>query len=125
MSEHKEPAVALDEISTLHIADDVVISIAGITAAEVDGVSSLSGAQNADTLTKKTCCRGVKLNAEGGTVNLDISILACYGHPIKALAEQVQERVKNAVETMTGLRVSGVNVFVLGVTFEKEAKKNR
>lgn len=122
--ENKESVVRLEEHGSIHISEEVVASIAAMAVAEVEGVASLvGGAGMADLLTKKTPGRGVKIAMEGMKVNLDISVLIQYGFAITAVAQKIQEGVKTAIETMTGLEAGNINVHVSGVAFDKPAKK--
>lgn len=106
----------------IKISNDVVTTIAGISALEVEGVESSQSI--ADKLLKNN---GVKIQIEEEKVSIDVMIIVQFGHAIPDVAFKVQENVKNSVETMTGLDVSQVNVHVQGVSFKKdkeEAKKN-
>ena len=122
MPENKETVVKLEDTGTLHIAEDVVVSIAALAAVEVEGVAALTSAQGTADI-KKAYSRGVKISTDAQTVSIDISLLARYGFPIMSVAEKVQERVKSSVETMTGICPGAVNVHVLGIAFDKEGKK--
>lgn len=108
------------------IADEVIMTIAGKAAAEVAGVVSLSGniADGiAGILGKKNFGKGVKVEATEKEVVLDVSIIVEYGCRIHEVAKEVQDKVRIAVEEMTGLKVTEVNVNVLGVNVEKESVK--
>lgn len=122
--ENKESVVRLEEQGSIHIAEDVVVSIAALAVSEVDGVASLAaGAGMSELLSKKTPGRGVKIAMDGSKVNVDVSLLVQYGYQITSVAQKVQEKVKNAIETMTGLEAGCINVHVNGVSFDKQAKK--
>lgn len=97
------------------ISNDVIATIAGLAALEVDGVETTS--TFADKLLKNN---GVKIQIEDEDVNLDIMVIIEFGVSIPDIASKVQENVKNTVETMTGLKVSQVNIQVQGVNFKKE-----
>ena len=106
----------------IKISNDVVSTIAWIAALEVEGVESSQSI--ADKLLKNY---GVKIQLEEEVVTVDIMVVVKFGFAIPDVAFKVQENVKNAVETMTGLDVSQVNIHVQGVSFKKdkeEAKKN-
>jgi len=110
------------KIGTISIADDVVASIAGIAALEVDGVSRLTGnisRELAGKLGKKNLAGGVKIAIDNNQVTADISLEALYGTSVKKISEEVQTKVKSAVETMTGLNVVKVNVVVSSIKIEK------
>lgn len=109
-------------IGNISIADDVVASIAGIAATEVKGVSKLNGNISKELigkLGKKNLANGVKIEIENGNVSCDISLEMEYGNSIKKVSEEVQAKVKQSIENMTGLKVSVVNVVVSGIKLEK------
>lgn len=111
-------------------ATDVIATIAGLAATEVEGVDSLSGTVvegiTGMLASKKNFTKGVKVEVKEDEVALDMSIAVKYGTKIHEVCRRVQEGVKNAIETMTGLRVTTVNISVQSVTFEKvELKENK
>ena len=97
------------------ISNDVIATIAGLAAIEVEGVGTTS--TFTDKLLKNN---GVKIQIEEDEVILDVMIIIDYGISIPDIAFKVQENVKNTVETMTGLKVSQVNIHVQGINFKKE-----
>lgn len=102
----------------VQIAGDVVAVIAGIAASEVDGVYKLAGNLSneiASRLGRKNPAKGVKVELLPGEVRVDLGIIVYYEYKIKKVSEQVQEKVKQAIETMTGLNVTKVNIRVAGV----------
>ena len=109
---------------TIQISDEVVASIAALTAAEVEGVAALSaGVDIGEWLGRKNLAKGVKITMQERTVFLDISLLVKYASPIPTVARHVQEKVRDAVESMTGLTVGEINIHVCGVAFDKDGKK--
>lgn len=105
------------------IADEVVAVIAGLAAMEVDGVASMAGDATKELISKigrKTLSKGVKVDILEGVVTIAITLNLKYGFNIMAVSAKVQEKVKAAVENMTGLTVADVNVRVAGI--EVEAK---
>lgn len=128
MAEAKEYVSRSDELGTIHISEDVLAVIAAAAALEVEGVSSLAanlGSDIAELLGKKNWTKGVHIQVEEESVRVDISILVKYGYTIQKVAKAVQEAVATAVESMSGLSVSAVNVNVGGVSFEKESKRSQ
>lgn len=112
-----------NKIGRISIADDVVASIAGIAAIEVKGVSKLTGNISNELvakLGKKNLSKGVKVDISEGVVSVDLSIELEYGSSIKTVSCEVQQKVKQAIENMTGLMVSVVNVVVSGIKLDKE-----
>ena len=120
MSDSKEYVSRSDELGNIHISEEVLAAISAAAALEVDGVSSLAanlGSDIAELLGKKNLAKGVRVRMEDDKVVVDLSVLMAYGHTIPEMCKAVQEGVKNAVESMTGLKVSAVNVNVGGITF--------
>ena len=106
-------------------ADDVVATIAFLAASEVDGVHAMIGTTMeglSEKLGKKNYTKGVKVEVGSEECACDITIVVKYGYRIQAVAQKVQEEIKNAIETMTGLRVVEVNVNVNSIYFEPEKK---
>ncbi len=103
----------------IKISDSVVASIAGLAASETEGVNSLSGNLTNEIVAKfgiKNNSKGVKLDINQGDVVADIYVDVIYGYSIPDVSAKVQEKVKQAIESMTGLNVVGVNVRVVGIT---------
>ena len=120
MSDSKEYVSRSDELGNIHISEEVLAAISAAAALEVDGVSSLAanlGSDIAELLGKKNLAKGVRVRMEDDKVVVELSVLMTYGHTIPEMCKAVQEGVKNAVESMTGLEVSAVNVNVGGITF--------
>lgn len=110
-----------DKIGEVQIADEVVAIIAGLAATEVDGVDSMAGNIPNELVSKlgmKNLGKGVKVTVTEEHVSVDLSLNIKYGYGIPAVSEKVQERVKTAIENMTGLIVLEVNIKIAGVTME-------
>ncbi len=116
-----------EDTGKVNISDEVVATIAGIAATEIKGVAGMSG--NAlDVISqklgaKKSSQRGVKVSVTPDGAVIDLYIVVDFGVRIPELAWEVQENVKNSVESMTGIDVIKVNVRIEGVSFEKEKEK--
>ena len=113
-----------DEIK---ISDDVIAVIAGKAVSEVSGVYEMSGGF-AGGITevlsgKKNLAKGIKVDVNQGEAKIDVSIIVEFGVRIPDVAFEIQNRVKKAVETMTGLKVSNVNVHVQGVSVAEDKSK--
>ncbi|MBE5921823.1 MAG: Asp23/Gls24 family envelope stress response protein [Lachnospiraceae bacterium] len=105
-------------IGEVRIADDVVAVIAGLAAMEVDGVVSLPGNITAELIGKlgmKNLSKGITVDISEDGVCVGLNLILNYGASIVKISEKVQEKVKNAIETMTGLTVNEVNVRVASV----------
>lgn len=113
----------LEEVTTentgIKIANEVIAIIAGVAVSEVQGVASMAG-RFAGGITevlsgKKNLAKGIKVEAGEKEAKIDVNIIVEYGTRIPDVAFEIQNRVKKAVENMTGLTVSEVNVHVQGV----------
>lgn len=119
--------VTEDGVGNIKIAVDVVATIAGIAASGIDGVasmySSIAGGIAEMLGAKKNPGKGIKVEMKEKSVVVDIFIVVDYGVKIPELAWEIQETVKNSIETMTGLEVEKVNIHIEGVSFEKDKVK--
>ena len=129
MNENMPTNVQLDANGkgTVTFATDVVATIAGLAATEVEGVASMVGSSSSGLAeifkrgqNTRSLTRGVKVELIDNTVAVHLTIVVDYGSPVPRVAKSIQENVKKAIETMSGLEVTSVNVFVQGVSFEKE-----
>ena len=112
-----------DKLGVVQIADDVVAMIASLAATEVEGVSALVGNITNELMSKvgmKKLTKGVKVEVMEGVVSLELAIMIQYGHNIPQTCQNVQSKVKTAVENMTGLTVSDVNIRIAGVNMQEE-----
>lgn len=108
-------------IGTVKIADEVVAVIAGLAATEVKGVSALGGGITNEMVARKGIkglSKGVKVEVTDTSVAVDLSISLEYGYNIPEIGREVQEKVKSAIENMTGLQVTDVNIQIAGVSME-------
>jgi uncharacterized alkaline shock family protein YloU len=111
------------KVGEVQIADEVVAIIAGLAATEVKGVSAMSGNITNELVGKlgmKNLSKGVKVLVSPDAVSVDMALTLEYGYGIPETAKQVQEKVKLAIENMTGLQVSEVNIRIAGVNIVKE-----
>ena len=102
----------------VHIADEVLAIIAGLAAREVEGVSKLTGNlpnELASRLGKKNHAKGVRIELSGSEVMVELTLEILYDYNIKSVSAAVQNKVKQAIETMTGLTVTEVNIRIAGV----------
>ena len=107
-----------DESGEIKVADEVVAIIAGLAATEVEGVSSMAGNITNELVSKlgmKNLSKGVKVEVAEKTVSVEVALNISYGYSIPEVSEKVQEKVKSAIETMTGLSVAIVNVRIATV----------
>ena len=110
------------ETSNIQIADDVVAVIAGKAVAEAPGVYAMAGGFAggiSEVLSgKRNLSKGIKVDVGEKETKIDVNIIVEYGSRIPDVAFDIQNRVKTAVEGMTGLKVVAVNVHVQGVNTE-------
>lgn len=109
------------QIGDVAIADDVVATIAALGATEVEGVYAMHTNLTNEIVGKlgvKNLTKGVKVTIEDAQVYAELSITIKYGYVIPKVAEAVQEKVKSAIENMTGLEVAAVDVKIAGVNIE-------
>ncbi|MCI8699958.1 MAG: Asp23/Gls24 family envelope stress response protein [Clostridia bacterium] len=123
----------IGENSGIKISDEVIAVIAGVAVSEVNGVSGMQGKFGGgigEVLSgKKNLAKGIKVETINNQAKIDVNIIVEYGARIPDVAFEIQNRVKKAVESMAGLKVSEVNVHVQGVNIdidnkEVEDKKN-
>ena len=111
MSEYSD-----NKLGQIQIADEVIAIIAGAAAAEVDGVIAVAGA---------TVESIAGLFGKDREASIEVEIAVKYGTKLRAAAEEVQTKVKNAVETMTGLLVNAVDINISAVVMEKAKKEEK
>ena len=110
-------------LGEVKISDEVVAIIAALAATEVDGVASMAGNITNEVIGKlgiKNLSKGVKVDVLEGVVTVSLALNLKYDYSIMEVTKKVQEKVKNAVENMTGLEVADVNIKVAGVEMEKQ-----
>jgi len=111
------------ESGNVNISDDVIGIITSIAASEIEGVSGLHGSFSEDIagiFGRKSQTKGVKVQIEDEVVVLDLNVVVDFGVKIPDIAWKIQENVKTAVESMTGLSVKEVNIHVQGINTKKE-----
>ena len=107
----------------IKIADEVVAIIAALAATEVEGVASMAGNITNELIGKlgmKSLSKGVKVDVLEGIVTVSLALNLKYNYSIVEVSARVQEKVKNAIENMTGLEVADVNIKVAGVEMESQ-----
>ncbi len=112
-----------DAIGSVKIADDVVAMIAALAALEVEGVADMAGNVTNELLSRvgmKSLSRGARVEVLHKKVKVDLAVMMEYGYNIPSTCQKVQAKVKNAVENMTGLEVTDVNIRIAGINVTKE-----
>jgi len=115
-------------LGAIRIANEVVAVIAGLAATEVEGLAGMSGGIAggiAEMLGRKNLSRGVKVEVGEREAAVDLYVIVEFGVQIPEVAMRVQENVKQAIESMTGLKVVEVNVHVQGVSFPEAAQEEQ
>lgn len=110
-------------IGEVKIADDVIAMIAALAATEVKGVARMTGNITNEMVamfSKQRISKGVKISVEGNCVTVNLALELDYGVNIPSVSEKVQDKVKSAIETMTGLTVAEVNVRIAGVAIDED-----
>ena len=107
----------------VQIADEVVAIIAGLAATEVERVASMAGNitnELVSKLGKKSLSKGIRVKVEDGIVNVNVALNIAYGYSVPKTCKKVQEKVKAAIENMTGLEVEKVDIQIANVSISKE-----
>lgn len=107
-----------DQVGDVRIADEVVAIIAGLATTEVEGVSSMAGNITNEIVSKlgmKNLSKGILVEVMENEVKVDVAINIAYGYSIPDVSAKVQDKVKSAIENMTGLTVDVVNVRIASV----------
>lgn len=108
-----------ETFGTVKIADDVVAMIAALAAMEVEGVAAMNGTVANELLSKvgvKGLAKGVRVDIFNKKVKVELAVTMEYGFNIPATCQRVQIKVKNAIENMTGLEVTDVNIRIAGIS---------
>lgn len=111
----------LGGIGQVNIADEVVTVVAGLAATEANGVASIAGNITNELVSRlgvKNLSKGVRVSIKDDVVTVDLSLNVAYNANIPATCARVQEKVKSAIENMTGLKVGNVNIHIVSVEME-------
>lgn len=113
------------DIGNIRISDEVIKTLACLSAAEIDGVHGLLGSLSEDVnekLGRRKLTKGVKVHFEENRAYINISIKIEYGYKIPEVSYKIQEKVKSSIESMTELYVDSINVYIQGINFPGENK---
>ena len=109
------------ESGQITYANEVIATIVSVATTEVEGISGIAGSGAiSGILAKGKTPRGVKVDMNGESVGVDVSVTVDYGLPLQKVGRNAQENVRKSIESMTGLHVEKVDLHVVGVSFEKE-----
>jgi len=110
----------MEQTSSITYANEVVSIIAGVAAGEVEGIAGMCNTSGSILSKNRNITKGVKVEIGTEEASVDLYVVIEYGTPIQKAAQDAQENVRRAIESMTGLHVVRVDVHVQGVSFEKE-----
>jgi len=128
MEDKKKEEIIKEEVNEIEengikISDEVIATIAGKSALEVKGVYSMSGGFAggiSEVFGKKSYTKGIKVDNTEKGLKIDVNIIVEYGARIPDVAYEIQNKVKNSIENMTGLKIEEVNVHIQGVNTESQ-----
>jgi uncharacterized alkaline shock family protein YloU len=121
------PDYVRSELGTVEIDAGVIRIIAALTCLEVDGVVAMSGGGWMGDLAdwfSKNISKGVTVTMNQNQVSIDLKVVAEYGKPLHQVGRHIQESVRYAVESMTGLTVQAVNVSIVDVEFDVHSEES-
>jgi uncharacterized alkaline shock family protein YloU len=115
------------DAGSLKISEDVLATIAGMATSEIKGVAGLSLRPSSDlkgfVFNKKGPGKAIRLEMKDGEATIDIFVNLYIGFKIPDVASEIQARVKEEMQNMTGITVSKVNVHITGVVIDQSAGK--
>ncbi|MGI5967477.1 MULTISPECIES: Asp23/Gls24 family envelope stress response protein [Anaerotruncus] len=108
-------------IGNLKISRDVIATIARFAALEIEGVDSLASFTTnlKGWLIKKQSAKPIAIDLSDDIAVIDIHVNIKSGVNIPQVAEKIQAAVKEAVQNMTGIAVSRVNIDIAGIVFDE------
>ncbi len=113
-----------DQLGEVKIADEVVAIVAGLAATEVEGVSSMAGNITNEIVSKlgmRNLSKGIQIEVENDEIRVSVAINIAYGYNIPEVSAKVQDKIASAIENMTGLHVTEVNVRIASVDMNGQA----
>ena len=133
MEDKKKEEIIKEEVNEIEengikISDEVIATIAGKSALEVKGVYSMSGGFAggiSEVFGKKSYTKGIKVDNTEKGLKIDVNIIVEYGARIPDVAYEIQNRVKKAIENMTGLNIEEVNVHIQGVNTDSQKNEDK
>jgi uncharacterized alkaline shock family protein YloU len=117
--------IVINELGEIKVSEEVVAIIASTAAAEVPGVSGMSGGFAGgivEMLGRKNLSKGVKVEVGEKEAAIDLFVVIDYGYRIPDVSWDIQEKVKKSVEEFTGLDVIEVNIHIQGINYERILK---
>jgi uncharacterized alkaline shock family protein YloU len=120
---NKSFQIKSDDLGDVRVSEEVVAIIAGLAATEIEGVSSMAGNITNEIVSKlgmKNLSKGIFVEVMDEEIKVDVALNIDYGYAIPEISEKVQEKVKSAVESMTGLTVAVVNIRIASVDMNEK-----
>lgn len=115
----QDQKISQPSAGSLKISQEVIASIAEYAISEIDGVSGLAPITPSFTgwLLEKQTVKPVSIMVNEGVAVIDLRI--CVKSPVRIpeLSHKIQSAVKEAVQNMTGVVVSRVNLHIAGIEF--------
>ena len=112
------------ENGNIRISEDVIVRISAFAAREVEGVAGLGTASAwGEFLGKKAGAKGIKVETTDDGTIIEVHVTVKFGVKINDVAKNLQQKVKNAVESYAGLENTTINVYVDGIEAEKEPEE--
>ncbi len=111
-----------DDADEMMVTDEAIAVMAGVAASEVKGVSGMSGGFAggiAEVFGRRNPSKGVKVVTKNNVTTVDLYVVVKYGYRIPDLAFEIQENVKNTIESLSGISVDAVNIHIQGVDYSK------
>lgn len=116
------------ELGKVEIAPEVIETIAGLAASEIEGVASMRGNFASDVVErfgKVSHSKGVKVEISNTRTQIDVYLIIQYGVSIPKVAQQLQTNIRQSLKNMTALEVDEINVHVVGIQMESEEVEDK
>ena len=112
-----------NDYGTISIDDNVLATIAGLSAMECYGIVGMASKNATDGFFElvrwENLSKGVKVYTQDQEVSVDLHVILQYGVRITVVAANIIEKVKYNLENYTGLKVNKINVLVQGINVQK------
>ena len=117
------PAKTKSDLGIISIEDNVIATIAGVSAMESYGIVGMASKSATDGLFELLkwdyLTKGIKVHSKGDSLTIDLHVILEYGVKISVVADNIIEKVKFSVEELTGHKIDKINVFVQGIRVQK------
>lgn len=108
-----------NSLGTIRYNEEVLRTMVNMALSEVEGISGVDGRGSGNILGRKNYTHVNKINVEENKAVIELSIVVEYGLLLRDVAQQVQQKVRERIESMTDLRVEAVNVTVAGLDLKE------